>query len=518
MAISGGVSPSPFGKGAAPSAGKGLPNAPGLGRGGSSWGRGGGGYGGRVVLGGPVVLRGRGGLPSHPGGTRSAQHAGPRVPRVGPNPLLNPNATLSGSALLSAAKNLTNLQTQGPLSELAREIAQNNAQTAGAAKLTAGYFNQLGQYMNQGIADEGHVGSSLNQQLAQIGQQEQSQLQGVGQNGQQQLASYLPQGDQSVGVPGQQMLAGEIARQQGLASQDTAAMRAAGALQGANYQDLAAADQGAYARAGQQALTGIQQSGIVRDEPLTAKQATINEDYGALLGKNLGALRQQEIANGVARAGLGLRSATLANTAAYDQGRLKEQYSAIGAANQRAAATISAANQRDAANNATRLQIDQMNIAAKQAALNQKLAHSGKGPKALTAAGNNSMSTLLGAAVSALKSGANPLALQEGGYVASVPVRNADGTTGVSHIRIGKIDPGLVRAAHEIMQFGGVTAQTARVLHDMGMRNTVDPLTGQPVKVLRAGPSGQGVGTAANGVASGAQSVGQGIAGVLGLG
>lgn len=257
------------------------------------------------------------------------------------NPLLNPNQTLSGPTLLAAAKALTNAQTQGPLTELAKQVAASNQHTAGTASATSGYFNHLGQFVQSGVNQEGQIGAGLNQTLQGIGAQTQGTLGAIGQNAQQSMLRYSPQSDaqHSLAQPGLGSLASEIARQQGLAAQSSGAFRNAGAVQGANYQGLAASNLGSFAQQGQQDLKGIAQAGVLANEPINAKIANLNATKGSLLASNEGKLRQQEINNSLSAGALNVKqnAITSANTRSSNS---------IAAANSRSANSIAAANYR----------------------------------------------------------------------------------------------------------------------------------------------------------------------------
>src|SRR6185312_6254816 len=235
------------------------------------------------------------------------------------SPLLNPNQTLSGPSLLNAAKQLAATQTQDPISELQKQIATNNAQTQGTINLTGGYYNQLEPYVQSGVNQQGQIASGLNSQLAGIGAGTQSALQGIGQGAMASLLKYAPGSDANAATSD---LAAQIARQQGLAAQQAGTYQAFGANQGANYQGLGASNLGTFGLQGQEALKGIAQSGTVKNEPLVSKIAGLRAQQGALTATDLGKLRQQEVNNGIARAGLGLKQQGLAVTAQNDQARI----------------------------------------------------------------------------------------------------------------------------------------------------------------------------------------------------
>lgn len=230
------------------------------------------------------------------------------APIIAPNnPLLNPNAPLSGNALLQAAQGLAKAQVQPAINQLLGEIAQNNTQSQNALNATGGYFSQLGQQAQQGLTAAQGIQSGLNTQLQGLTGQEDQQLQGIGSNAMSDLAKYTGGVGAGVGAGG---LASEIARQQGLAAQNEGSIRALGAAQGANASSLAASNLGTFGLKGQEALSNIAQAGEVKNEPLTSKLATENATYGADLATALGKLRQQEITNQISDAGLGIKQQT----------------------------------------------------------------------------------------------------------------------------------------------------------------------------------------------------------------
>jgi hypothetical protein len=293
------------------------------------------------------------------------------------NPLLNPGATLSGPALLAAAKALTDAQLKGPLADLAAQIAANNKQTAGAQTATSNAFNTLGDYAKQNVADQGNISAGLNQNLADIANQTQQQIGAAGQNAQNMLARYTPQSDQSnsLRTAGAGSLASELARQQGLAAQNQGAFRMFGANQGANYQGLAASNLGTYALHGQEALRNIAQAGQLKNQPLSQKQADLIASRGALLASNEGKLRQQEINNQLSAAGLNVRLQDI-------QAANQRNAATIRGANQRNAATITAAGQRTADQIAAQAKQGRLDRASREAiaAANRAAKAQGKPP------------------------------------------------------------------------------------------------------------------------------------------
>lgn len=423
--------------------------------------------------------------------TRAAPSSKPNRPAAPASPLLDPNQTLSGQNLLNAARQLAATQTQGPLTELQKQIAANNAQTNGTVNLVGGYYNQLEPFVQQGVTNSGNIASGLNSTLANIGSGTQSQLQGIGQSALANIAKYAPPGDGSTSNAATADLAAQIARQQGLAAQQAGTYRDFGAAQGANYQGLANSNLGTYGLQGQEALKGIAQSGTVKNEPLVSKIAALREQQGALTATDLGKLRQQEVGNQIARAGLGLKQQGLNVTAANDQARVAATLrgqnitAANDAANQRLKLLgIRTTAQNDAANQALKAQglgVQRQNDLAgqtlKQEALNIKAAKSGGGVKPLTTAQNNLKNQQLGKIISAIQTWQQQGIKNSKGVVIEPHPTNAQ----MRQVLSGAYEGPLVEAAFELLGYGSIDRSTAQALHNMGVHGTT--FRNAPVKV-----------------------------------
>jgi len=370
------------------------------------------------------------------------------------NPLLNPGATLKGKALLQAAQGLVDAKTQGPLTELAKQIAQNNQQTTGAENLTGGYFNQLGQQAQSGVDQTGKIATGLKDTLSGIGDDTQSQLRGIGESAMAGLSKYTPQGPEGgLNQSAMGSLAQEIARQQGLAVQNAGTYQAYGTSQGANLNGLAAANLGTFALRGQEALKG------------------------ALLSNAVGELRQQEIANSISRTSLlskeqiaaAANATSAANTAAREKG-----------ANARSAAAIAA---RQAA----------------AAALRQAKANAKGGGKGLSQGQQNTLYQTIDKLPSMVHLMQQPMtaaqAKKTGRPVGSVPseqeIRAALGA---------KYDPTFVEAAYELAGWGHILPQTASKLYQMGLRGTHFKVGPAPAAPAAPRPVTAGLGAAVTGV------------------
>lgn len=424
------------------------------------------------------------------------------------NPLLNPNATLSGNALLQAAKGLASAQTQPAIQQLLQEIAQNNRQSTGAENLTGGYFNQLGQQAQQGLTAEQGIQSGLNSQLQGLQGQENSQLQGIGNNAMASLQSHIPAGD--YGAAGSSALASEIARQQGLAAQNQGAANVLGAQQGANYSGLAASNLGTFGLKGQEDLNQIAQAGQVKNLPLTQKIGQENAAYGADLSTAIGKLRQQEITNQATDAGLGIKQQTANATTANANTNAKNAATNVAKA-QTSQQSANTTAQNDAFQNNpgavgskawTNVQnsqgkawSDNPNAVGSPAWARTKTTGAAGSPgatKPLTANEQNTWYRSMSQVEQLVKDGQ-----AKGLSEAQIKANLQDGANPSKK----SFDATMIEATYELEGWGHITPQTAAALHGMGLRGGT--FNGAPIKVAPAPTPVQNAGNAVGGFLSG---------------
>jgi hypothetical protein len=393
-----------------------------------------------------------------------------------PPAALDPNAPLTPQNIQAIATYLAGQQVNGPISDITKTIATNQAQTQGATNLTGGYFNQLGQQAGQGVMAQNNIASGLNNQLSGIASGTQGQLQGIGQNAMASLLKYAPQSDpqNSLAAPALGSMATEIARQQGLSAQNSATSRAFGAIQGANFQNLAASNLGTFALRGQEALKGIQQAGQLRNQPLAAKIATLQASRGGLIATNIGKLRQQEITNSIARAGLGIKAVT-ANVA---------QQNANSSSQNAGTNALNAANQQMSRDRIFGL--DQKKYGDAVAKDNYQRTH-GLGPyKPGSPAANkpspNSTKYLtdLGKIQSAITTWQQQGVKDRKGNVLEPHPTDVQ----MKQLLGGTYNPVLIQAAFELLGWGHITGTTAGMMHQMGIRG--GSFRGQPIQVAPA--------------------------------
>jgi hypothetical protein len=423
-------------------------------------------------------------VPTHIGVQPTSSKPAPRAPArpAAPNPLLNPNQSLSGQALLNAAQQLANVQVNPALSDLSKQIATNNAQTKGTINLTGGFYNQLEPFVQQGAAQQGQIASGLNSTLQGIGNDTQNQLAGIGQNAQGMISKYAPQGDGGISNAATADLAAQIAKQQGLAAQQAGTYRAFGANQGANYQGLGTSQLGTYGLQGQEALKNIAQSGTVKNEPLVSKIAGLQQQKGALVATDLGKLRQQEVANGISRSALGIKTTALKQTAAQNGARnfLTNQGQQITAKNDQAKLNQAATNSNPLTVGSpawqrvqglkTKNWSENPNAVGSpawsrvQTANRANSKRTGAGPKPLTTQENTTWFGKLGTVATLIDQGR-----QHGLSAAQIKANLSDGANPTKI----KFDQTMIEAAYELKGWGHVIPQTAAAMRSLGIRGGV---------------------------------------------
>lgn len=255
--------------------------------------------------------------------------------------------TPNANQLLNDAKAEASATTAGPLQQLAQQIAAQNAQNANATKAVATDFKGLGNYVNQNAGAIQQVGTGLNNTLGQLAQGEQGQLQGITNNSAALMNQYLPKGDTDVGSAGMQSLIGNLAQQQGYATQNMGALQGAAATGQADYQDLGHALAASYATGGRQDLANIQLGGSAKIAPLASKYSDLVDKQGQLAESDLVKLRQQEITNNYHNSQIqvddvlaGVKQQGANTTAAFDSARAVALSTNANAALARAQAAV----------------------------------------------------------------------------------------------------------------------------------------------------------------------------------
>jgi hypothetical protein len=399
------------------------------------------------------------------GPSRSARPGPVRVPgRPFSYGSLSVNRPMTGRQMVTAARAMAGAAEDPTIAAYRGQIQQNDTQTQNALGMVGSDYRQLGGLAKQGFADEGKIAGQLNTQLGNIGSQEQSQLQGIGQGAMGSLAKYSPTG---VGPAGQ-ALAQEVARQQGFAAQNEGAFRAAGANQGANYRGLAASQIGTFGLAGQEALRGIAQAGIMRNEPLSNRLAEAIAKRGEDVAAALPKIRQQEITNQIARAGLGIKqesaAASLGRTRADLQNantnRIKAQTSAR---EQNPSIVGSSAWKRvqDVNNKNWSTNPNAVGSPAWGRVQTAKRSGTNGQVKPLSTLENNTWFSKLSTVEQLIKDGR-----QHGGTAAQITASLKDGSNPTKRT----YDPTMIQAALEIEQYGAIQPQTAKVLQQMGLK------------------------------------------------
>jgi hypothetical protein len=427
------------------------------------------------------------------------------------NPLADPTSTLSGKTLIQAAVALANAQTNPAIQGLQDQINFQNKFATGQQKTDMAYFNALGKFGQQGAQNINSTNAFLSGALDKVGHDTQDQLGQIGENAQNSLTQYTP-GDPSLRTAGMQGLTQELARQKGLAAQDAGVFRSGGLLQGANYSNLANANQGAYASAGREDISRIAQANLTRQEPLTSKIAQLRANRGNLIATDLGRLRQQEISNRFTSKGLDIKDMANKITAAND--KAKNALTARGQDITLRGQDLRVQNdQATTALGWARLGEKKQNDLANQAIREANAAGKSGGKTRLSQTGNNTMLALLDTAVAAVHGagGANKQqvidSLSSGGareQVGTRPGKDANGNPIQIPVykSLPRVPTVLAEAAYELLGWGYITHQTAAAMHNMGIYGGT--FRGSPIRVQNAPVSSGPVDALGQGAALGA--------------
>lgn len=404
------------------------------------------------------------------------------------DPLLDPTQVLSGKSLDTAAQGIADAQTVGPISELAKQIAQNNQTSSGQQQQDFGYYMNLAQAAQNAVTQSQQTATGLNSQLQSIGQGTQGQLAQIGQeqsggvNGR--MAALGLGGDTQAGIKA------TTAQQQGVGALQSDAARNFGAQVGSSNVQQSIANSASTGQMGQERLANVAMAGAKANEPLEAKVASLDASRGSLKATALGQLRTAERNYMIAQEGL-------ANTAANDTAKNNLTSAQDTATNQLKALGLQVSSQNNkrttgtsAANNARTTGTSQANnqrTTGTSAANNQRnnqtrlvTANGGNGPggtKPLTTNEQNTKYQKLSEVLNAIPTlQKNGLKNSKGQVITAHPseqqIRSLLGTT---------YDGTLIDAAYELLGWGHITPGTAKAMRGEGLRGGT--FRGAPIKV-----------------------------------
>lgn len=297
------------------------------------------------------------------------------------SPLYNPSATLAGRNLSNAAWAIANQQVNGPIKDLAGQIATNNANSAQGQKTDFGYYQQLAAAAQQQVANAKASGATLQSQLVNSAGQTQSALAAAGQQAQGGAVGRMA----ALGLDGgaSASLGAQTGAAQQQAALDSQTSQNLGAEQSANNVGYAAGVGANVSLAGTENIGNLARANALANIPISQKEADLRASRGTLAATALGQLRTQERNYQIAQGTLGFKNATLATTQAQNTARnnLTARGQNITAANDKAtqlnrAAAISQSNvnnlrttntsaANNAANNSTRTLIAGMTANAR---------------------------------------------------------------------------------------------------------------------------------------------------------
>ncbi len=423
-------------------------------------------------------------ISSHPGGVAPPRTAG--AGKGGKGGGNKGNKGGGGGSLQQQAHDIANAQTVGPISELAKQIAQNNQQSAASQQQDFGYYMQLAQAAKDAVTQSGQVASGLNSTLAGIGQGTQTALQGIGQQAQQGAVGRM----NALGLGGSsaQDLAAATAQQQGTGLLNAQTFQSQGANQGASNQGQQIGQLGATGLEGTAAISQLANRTQVANEPLNARMAALQASKGALYGTALGQLQSNQTKNAIALAAItGRTNASILsaqtsrqNNAANNRtSRANTQArNAQSALNNLRTTTTSANNNR--ANNQTRAAVAASNNATRQ--LIASMRNNASTGKAATPVQTNAVYShidyVTGELQELITQGVQPVAayhlLQNGGRV-QVGGKGIGNQTGAPKYRTyypNRLGTQILNAAYNVRSGGnGLSPGDVAWLKSLGIKN-----------------------------------------------
>jgi hypothetical protein len=390
----------------------------------------------------------------------SSIKAGKGNPNAGFNSALyNPSQILSGKALDTAAGNIADAQTKGPISELASQMATDKTSNQAGQQQDFGYYMQLAKAAQDAVGQQQQQGAALNTTLQGVNGQQQAAIAQFGQQAQGGALGRMG----ALGLDGGQVAAmgATTAQQQGIGALNAQTFQSAGANQAANYTADATANRGVVSLEGEQQIGDLARAGALANEPLTAKIGALQASRGALKATALGSLRQAERSYQIAEQGLQNTANAQGITAANDVARNK--LTASGQAVTMRGQSITQQNDlakqlQASADLSEKTSNDALTQAYRRAAAIAK----GGGKGVLTQAQQNAMysaidqaRTLIGTASAAGHTAAAiKQSLQTGTLIKGLP----------------HMDPALIEAAYELKGWGYILPKTAQQLHMIGLR------------------------------------------------
>lgn len=415
----------------------------------------------------------------------------PRANTKGFNsPLFNPSQTLSGKSLASAAHGIADAQTAGPLSELAKQIAANNQQSAGEQKQDFGYYMQLAQAAKDSVSQSQQAQTGLNTTLQGIGAQAQ---QAIGTAGQAALGGTVGRMN-ALGLGGDstQQIQADTAQQAGTAAQNAQTYQQFGASQGAANTAQSLSQYANTGLQGQEKIAAVAQKGQLANEPLNAKVADIQASKGSIYSTALGQLRTAERNYQVAQEGLGIKQQGQQLTAAQNatKNALTARGQTLTAQAKANALKVTSANDQanqaaKAASLAERTNNDALSQAYRQASLAAKSSGKPGGAKPISAVSQVRLYGQITHIEGLIQQA------QAGGIKDDQKIR------GLLKSKYSYPDT-FIEAAFDLLGYGALTPQTARGLHAMGMRGGT--FRGAPVKVAS---QRKGIGSVVSGASGG---------------
>lgn len=273
--------------------------------------------------------------------------------------LYDPMAPLSGSALSSAANQLTDLTIKPQLSALDRQSSTATTQGTALADRAKQYYTSLGANDDKFTAHQQALGDLLTAAQAQAGARATQAYDAAQAGANQAQAQDVALRGAGLSGGGQDAVNAEIAAGRSTSAQNQAQAEMGGNIQSSNWAGLAGAIGQARQFQGQESYNQLLNRLANTQAEIAGKRADVQSTRGQELTKNILQLRDTGFTNEATRLGLGLDQAKIDAQAAQDAAAAKEaaakrkQSARDAAADRRTRARIAAENNAtSAANNA----------------------------------------------------------------------------------------------------------------------------------------------------------------------
>jgi hypothetical protein len=238
--------------------------------------------------------------------------------------IYDPNATLSGKALQSAATQITNASLAPKLSAIDQQAGTTTTQGTALADRAKSYAQGVAKESKAATAHQEALGQMLSSAQQQTGARAQAAFDTAGAQEAARTAADTSLRGAGLGGGGGDAVGAEIAAGRGIATNTQAAAEASGNAQSANYAGLVGTLGEARAMRGDENYNQLLNRLANKQAELATQRSTTEATRGDEYTKNLLSLRQTGFENQAASLTLGLDAKKAELAAAQDAATVKE--------------------------------------------------------------------------------------------------------------------------------------------------------------------------------------------------